>query len=257
MLVSTDGAAVILTINRPAARNALDRRSTAALAAAIEHAQRLPKARVIVITGSGTAFCSGDDVREMAILQPSAFAESIRGLQRLTSVLLSSELPVIAAINGAALGAGLELTLACDIRIASTRATFGCPEATLGMVVTNAASVLLPRIVGAGRAAEMLLTGRSYGPEWALSAGLVTVVAAEEEFWPAVTALADVLSDCSVTSLRLTRELLRPPQLATNEALEHEFAAVTLARQGPDAEEGLAAFLQRREPAYTRRKEKR
>jgi enoyl-CoA hydratase/carnithine racemase len=251
VLMSLRGSAAVLTINRPAVRNALNGSMTAALLSAIDRAQRDPAARVIVITGAGTAFCSGDDVRELTALTSSQFTDSIRRLQQLTTALLGSTKPVIAAINGPALGAGLELTLACDIRIASSRATFGCPEAALGMVATNAASMLLPRIVGAGRAAEMLLTARSYGPEWALSAGLVSHVVPEQGFWAAVTGFAELLSGRSVTSLRLTRELLRPPEAAVYEALERETTAVTTAHRARDAQEGLKAFSERRPPAFT------
>jgi enoyl-CoA hydratase/carnithine racemase len=148
----------LVTLNRPEKRNALSRGMLRELVDALTEAARRPDGAVIVLTGAGSAFCSGDDLAEAARTDAEAFDESIALLQQATRVLLESRSPSVAALNGPAIGGGLELALACDVRIAAETAVFACPEVEWGLVCTNGASVLLPEYIGLGRARDMLLT---------------------------------------------------------------------------------------------------
>ncbi|WP_412520839.1 enoyl-CoA hydratase/isomerase family protein [Actinomadura madurae] len=170
MLASAGDGVALIRLARPHRRNALDSLSATRLAEAIG---TTCDAKAIVVTGAGSAFCSGDDLYEISTASADRFRKAIEALQRITLAILDAPVPVIAAINGAAMGAGLELTLACDLRIAATTATFGCPEVRWGLTVTNGASVLLPDLVGAEHADSMIAEGRTFDAQWALAAGLV------------------------------------------------------------------------------------
>ncbi|GAA2892720.1 hypothetical protein GCM10010517_57210 [Streptosporangium fragile] len=240
-------------MNRPEVRNALSRQMLCDLRDALIEAERREQTEVIVLTGAGSGFCSGDDLSEAAGTDAEAFDETIGLLQQVTRTLLESDKPSIAAINGAAMGGGLELTLACDLRVAAQHAVFACPEVAWGLVCTNAASVLLPSIVGHGRARDMVLTGRTYDAAWALTAGLISEALPAEQVLDRAIALAEELAGRS-QAVRLTRRLLSD---ANNEAivraLEREAVAVGKARRGNAAETSLREFAARRAEKGTRR----
>ena len=234
VLLSVRGKAAVVTINRPRVRNALSGETLRRLYEALDEAFGDPEVRVVVLTGAGSAFCAGDDLREAAGLDEDAFATTVASWQRITELLLGSPVPVIAAINGPAIGGGLEITLACDLRVASSEAFFVCPEVSLGLTATNGASVLLPALIGLGRATEMLISGRRYDADWALSAGLVSEIVAPDALESHVMELAGLIASHSQAAVRLTRDLLRPS--AVREALEQEAnACVTAFRSSESA----------------------
>jgi enoyl-CoA hydratase/carnithine racemase len=250
VLLSAEGPIGRVTLNRPRVRNALSGAMLSDLLEALRSLIEDPRIRVIVLTGAGTAFCAGDDLREAASASPREFAEVLERLQRLTGMLVAAPKPIVVAVNGPALGGGLELTLAADVRIAARSATFGCPEVSLGLVMTNGASLLLPRVVGAGRAAEMVLTGRVYDADWALSAGLVGAVVPDEDLAGHVTEVAELIATRDPLALELTRELLRRPVAAQlPDILEAESTACMTVYGRGEVRERLGTFLARgREP---------
>src|SRR5947209_18372701 len=146
-----------VVMNRPGAMNAMSRWMITELRRALERAQSDPGVSIIILSGAGGNFCAGDDLKETEHQTSEDFLALILDLQRLTRLLLLGEKPAIAAMDGYAVGGGFELALACDFRIASTRARMGCVEARVGMVITGGTSVLLPHLVGQGMAREIIL----------------------------------------------------------------------------------------------------
>lgn len=247
------GPVSVVTLNRPEVRNALSRKMLRALIDGLGEAERREQTGAIVLTGAGPGFCSGDDLSEAAHTEAEAFDETIVLLQRVTSTLLDSNKPSIAAINGAAMGGGLELTLACDLRVAAHHAVFACPEVAWGLVCTNGASVLLPAMVGHGRARDMVLTGRSFDAAWALAAGLVSEVLPDGQVLDRAIALAEELASRS-QAVRLTRRLLGDANdEAIMRALGREAVAVGKARRGSAAETSLRDFAARHTDEGTQR----
>ncbi|MBO2446522.1 enoyl-CoA hydratase/isomerase family protein [Actinomadura barringtoniae] len=237
VLLSVRGRVAVVTLNRPQVRNALSGEALKLLYERLDEAFGAPDVRAVVLTGAGPAFCAGDDLREAAGLDENAFAGTVESWQRITEVMLRSPVPVIAAINGPAIGGGLEITLACDVRVASSAAFFACPEVSLGLTATNGASVLLPALIGMGRASEMLIGGRRHDADWALSAGLVSAVVAPNALEPHAMELAELIASHSPAAVRLTRDLLRSPSApALREALEQEANACVTAFRSSDSE---------------------
>jgi enoyl-CoA hydratase/carnithine racemase len=240
---SIQGAIATITLNRPHVRNALTRDMIERLIETMHELATNPAIRVVVLTGADPAFCAGDDLRDATSQSPQEFAAVVEQLQRLTTTLFDLGKPVIAAINGAARGGGLELTLAADLRIAGQSATFACPEISFGLTATNGASVLLPRLIGAGRASEMLLTGRVYDATWALSVGLVSSVVPDDQLMEHATETAELIASGSPLATDLTRGLLREETsdlLST--MLAAELAACTTAYDSADTQARLAQF---------------
>lgn len=236
----------LVTLNRPGKRNAMSRKMLRELVDALTEADRRSGGAAIVLTGAGSAFCAGDDLVEAARSDAETFDEGIALLQQATRILLESNRPSVAALNGPAIGGGLELALACDLRIAADTAVFACPEVAWGLVCTNGASVLLPEYIGRGRARDMLLTGRQYGAGWALAAGLVTEVVPTDRVLERSTALATELAE-RAGAVRWTRQLLHDGSGdRVLPALERESAAVAAARRSPAAAASLLTFADER-----------
>jgi enoyl-CoA hydratase len=183
-----------VTLDRPEQRNAMPLRCWSLLH---EHLERLgadPAVRVVVLTGSGPAFCSGDDIKEVAALlerdAPWEVREITLAIQRVTRDLVAMPKPVIAAVNGWALGAGFELALACDFVYAAESARFGLPETSIGMTITGGTTNLLPRLTTLARAKELAFTARRLSAQEALAAGIVNRVVPDAELLPAVREVA-------------------------------------------------------------------
>jgi cyclohexa-1,5-dienecarbonyl-CoA hydratase len=241
----TDGV-VVITLDRPPL-NVLDLATLAALADAVERA-RDADGTALLLTGAGRAFCAGVDVADHGA---DRVDRMLHDFHAIIEGLLSLEVPVVAGLNGAAFGGGLELALACDVVIARAGAKLGQPEVTLG-VFPPAAAVLLPRLVGRQAALDLLLTGRTLTAEEALALGLVSRVAPADDFHALVERYLGSLGALSAPVLRLTkravtgsRELPLHEGLAFAERLYRE----ELMRLG-DAHEGLSAFLEKRAPVW-------
>lgn len=252
-----DGGVVLLTLDNPAQRNAMSLPMTAAWDTAMTELRLDRAVRVVVVTGSGPAFCSGGDTGWIGA-EPHASVAELRErmlpFYRSWLAIRELEVPTLAALNGPAIGAGACLALACDLRYAATAARFAVPFTRLGMHAGMAATWLLPEVAGRAVARDLLLTGRTLDAEGMRAAGLVTAVLPDEGFLDAVLATADAVAATAPVATRLTTAALRGEgQASFAAALQWEALAqpVTLATE--DLQEGLAAAREKRRPRFTGR----
>jgi enoyl-CoA hydratase len=201
--VDQDGPVTVVTIDRPERRNAVDQPAAAALAGAFRAFDRDPGAAVAVLTGAGEAFCAGADLKAIAAGEALRVAADGDGPMGVTRLRLSK--PVLAAVEGPAVGGGLELALWCDLRVAAEGATFGVLNRRVGVPLVDMGTVRLPRIVGHGRAMDLILTGRVVGAAEALAMGLVNRVEPDGQALAAAVALARELAALPQTALRNDR----------------------------------------------------
>jgi enoyl-CoA hydratase len=211
------GAAAVLTIDRPDRRNAIDGPTAAELLAGFERFSADASARVLVVTGSDVAFCAGADLKAITTLDPDAPGGPLGFTRR------ASPKPTIAAVSGWAVAGGFELALWCDLRVAATTATFGCAERRWGVPLIDGGTQRLPRIVGQGRALDLVLSGRMVGVEEALAIGLVTEVVEPGEHLARALELAEALAGFpQETLLSDRRALLEGSGLPLADGLAHE-----------------------------------
>jgi 2-(1,2-epoxy-1,2-dihydrophenyl)acetyl-CoA isomerase len=241
----------VLTLNRPHVHNALNQPLLDALDQAIAAAIADPAVRALVLTGAGRSFCSGDDLKALRDEPASSFAQVIAQLQALTASLLASPKPVIAALNGPAYGAGLELVFACDGRIAADTFVAATPEVRLGLLSTNGASVLLPLLVGQARAREMIFGAEPRDAAWCLDAGLIDEIAAPDALLPRALAIAAQMAKGAPGAVAAARRLLNAPmEAALGNALRLEAELCIAARSTPECAEGVDAHFAGREPDW-------
>ena len=242
----------VLTLNRPDQLNAIDPETCARLAEIVGAADADPSARVLLITGAGRAFSAGADISVLETLADGPdFGRFVTHLTDAYRVIETARTPSIAAINGAALGGGLELALACDFRIASTTASFGLPEIRLGLLPGAGGTQRFPRLVGASVARRMLFTGLAIKSAEALEVGLVDQVVAPEDLMTAAQALASSLKEVSADAIAAGKRLLNEgAALDLAAAIELEREVVSELFEGPDRVEGIAAFRERRPPRF-------
>lgn len=245
----TDGIGTI-RLHRPAQRNALSAPLVDELEEVLRAWEDDADVRAILLTGSGEkAFAAGADISELAAWDlRDGLAAS---LQRLCDRVEDHPLPTLAALNGAALGGGLELAMACDLRLAAEHARMGLPEAGLGVLPGAGGTQRLPRLVGRGRALEMILTGRMLSAEEAERAGLVSAVHASDELLPAARAMLTTVLAKGPLAIRLAKLLVRPgADVDQRTGLLLEQIAQTLLYTTQDKSEGAAAFLEKRPPRF-------
>ena len=244
------GPVALLTLNRPEKRNALDAALRAALTEALADVEADAAIRAIVLTGAGEkAFVAGADVTELAARDVAEQA-LLMARPRVFDALASVRRPVVAAVNGACLGGGLELALACDIRIAAAGATFGAPEVRLGLIPGGGGTQRLPRIVGAGAAMRLVLTGEPIDTAEALRIGLVDEIATGDVVARAL-AVAERIAANSPTAVMAAKEAIRAAlSMPLDQGLRAEAALFLLAFAGPDRAEGIAAFLAKRPAGF-------
>ena len=226
--VEVQGGVAVATIDRPDRLNACRRQTYEALRDLAMRFAGEPDWHAMVLTGAGRAFCAGQDLDEVAPgpPPPGQLDPLLQMLQDITRRMLDAGKPIVAAINGPAVGFGVEITLCCDLRIASELAWFMLPELKHGLFHTNGTYHLLPRIVGPGLAADMILTSRRVDVAEALRAGLVSRVVTAEHLLPAAIGAAGALAKLDPTALKLAREGLRSSAGMTLEAsLEFEVRA--------------------------------
>jgi enoyl-CoA hydratase len=252
LLVSRQDGTAVLTLNRPAARNALNAEVLRLLRLVAAEAGADETVRAVVITGAGErAFCAGADIRGMSEMS-AAGAREWAGLGH--AVFRSLELlpkPVIAAVNGTAVGGGLELALACDLRVLAENAQLGQPEIKLGMIPGWGGTQRLPRLAGMTLAREMVLTGELVGAEQALRAGLANRVVPAPDVLPTALTLAARFSALPPLALGYAKQALVGGQDGSLEdALALEVDLFVRAFATADRAEGLAAFLDKRSPAF-------
>jgi enoyl-CoA hydratase/carnithine racemase len=248
--IAHDGPIAIVELDREETRNALDSATLAALVALLRSAGENPGTRVVILRGANGTFCSGDDLHEASRMSRAEFLSHIKNFQELTRTLHKLEQPVIASIAGHARGGGLEMALACDIRIAGSDATFAFPEARLGLTITNGASRLLARQVGETRALHLVMLGEVLDAATAERYGLVSRVVPAARLAEETAVIAETLVRTSANALRITKRLVHEPDDVLEAALAAETSAVMEAFDHADAREGLLSFQQRRAPRF-------
>ncbi len=248
---SSDGIAVV-TIHRPEARNAINLEVVNEMHAALQALADDERTRVLILTGSGrTAFASGADIRE---LRDRRAADALRGIN--SSLFMAVErfpLPTIAAVAGYALGGGCELALSCDLRIAGESARFGQPEVGLGIIPAAGGTYRLPRIVGAGRARDLILTGRIIDAHEALAIGLVNRLVPDERVLEEARATAHVMARKGPLALRAVKMALAASAYGPDAGHIAERLAQAILFESADKREGMTAFLEGRPPRFAGR----
>jgi 2-(1,2-epoxy-1,2-dihydrophenyl)acetyl-CoA isomerase len=246
-----DGAALIVTLNRPDVLNALNASVHAGLRAALEEA-RDPAVRAVVITGAGRGFCVGQDLQEFRGGARDVAGNLRETYHRNVLAIRALEKPVIAAVNGPAAGAGLSLALACDVRIASDAASFVPAFINIGLVPDSGGTWLARRLLGAPRALEWFTTGRRVTAEEARTMGLVSEVVPAAEFEERLHEVAVYFASLPTRAVWETKRLLDAAETATfAEQLELEAATQAELTRTADFREGVSAFLEKRDPAFT------
>ena len=247
----------LLTLDRPEVMNALNRELTLEFHELLDELPgKFPEIRVLVITGNGKAFCSGADLSRMGATgsenrrSRDRTSQGRRRIQELAPAIRNIPQPVIAAINGAAVGAGLSIALAADIRIATQKARFSAIFVKRGLVPDTAASATIKAIAGHGVAAEMSLTGKIYDAEWALSKGLVNDVVEPSSLLDKCMEIASEIADNPPLAVRQTKQLLRVRMQDWNEIVSDEDSAGEMLYDTEDQKEAVRAFLEKRKPKY-------
>lgn len=260
LVCERDGGVLTARMNRPDSRNALTEPSQMQeIVDLCQQIRRDASVKVLVLTGSGSAFCAGGNVKDMRERggifagSPYQVRESYRnGIQTIPAALYDLDVPVIAAVNGPAIGAGLDLACMCDIRIASDTALFAESFVRLGIVPGDGGAWLLPRIVGMPRASLMAFTGDTVDAAKALAWGLVADVVPAAALQNEAQALAQRIAANPAHALRLTKRLLREGQhMRLDSLLELSAAYQALAHHTNDHHEAVDAFLDKRAPVYT------
>ena len=254
-LQKRESGVALLTLNRPQRLNAVRWQSWDEIEDAIERVASDDEVRALLITGSGRGFCTGTDLvdaRPLPDLPALGRSERHRAPYSSTAKLIACPIPTIAAVNGAAVGAGLSLCLACDIRIASETARFSAIWSQRGLLADFGATYLLPRIVGMAKGLELMYTGDIIDAEEALRIGLVSRVVPADDLMPTALALAERLAQGAPIALELVKRLAYRQWLADlNEQVRlEEFYQRNRTMDSEDAREGLQAFMEKREPRF-------
>jgi enoyl-CoA hydratase len=247
-----EGAIAILTVNRPEKRNAVNNATVEEINRVLSELEKNDGVRVLILTGAGDkAFIAGADINELARRDTLLGRSESRRRQEVYTRVEMMEIPSIAAINGFALGSGLELAMACTLRVASSSSKLGLPEVKLGMIPAAGGTQRLPRLVGMGRAMEMILIGEPITADQALSIGLVNRVVALESLMEEAKKLAAVLSSNPKMAIQYAKEaVLRYNEGSFAAGLAHESYLHALSCGTQDKREGLSAFLEKRAPRF-------
>lgn len=246
-----DGVAT-LTLSRPERLNALGVQLVEELRAALDELEAGGVARALIITGAGErAFCTGADLKERAAMDAAARWAHNRALNDCNNQLARLQIPTIAALNGMALGGGLELALACDIRLAAEHAVLGLPETGLGIIPGAGGTQRLPRLIGPARAKELIFTARRISAEAALAWGLVSQVTPAAGLLPAATELAREIARRSPLALAYAKAAIDVGlESSLEQGLRYETAAFRAALASDDYQIGLEAFAAKEEPSF-------
>ena len=239
-----------IRLNRPASMNAVNAELRAALVAAVRDAERNPEARVVVVTGSGRAFCSGADVREFASREGAV--DAIRGeYERILTGLRTMPKPVIAALNGVAAGIGASIAMACDLRYATPEAALVEAFVKIGLTPDGGATWLLPRFIGTAKAFEIMYTGEPLPAVDAERFGLYNRVVPADSLEETVRDMAQALARGPAMALAAAKRSVNFSANSTfEEALDFEFMLQGVQMQGQDFKEGVTAFLEKRKPEF-------
>ncbi len=245
-----EGAVLTITLNRPDVLNAFNTVMHEALASALKEA-RSEAVRAVVITGAGRGFCVGQDLSEFRDEAGDVGSRLRRNYHPNIMAIRALEKPVIAAVNGPAAGAGLSLACACDVRVASERATFVPAFVNVGLVPDSGGTFFITRLLGQARAFEWLCSGRRLTAPEALEWGVVSELVEADELAPRAAELATELAVLPTRAIGMTKRLLDRAATSTlDDQLEWEAQLQTAAAQSADFREGVAAFLEQRQPRF-------
>jgi enoyl-CoA hydratase len=252
-----DGAVATLVLNRPERMNALNDQMKADLAKALDAIDQASGIAVVIITGAGEkAFCAGADIKERSAAEPTAteFIAAQRRTHALFGSIAELEQPVIAAINGVALGGGMEIALCCDVRLAADTARLGLTEVNLGVIPAGGGTQRLPRLIGAGRAKRLIMTGAILSAAEAAAIGLVDEVVPAGALTERARVLAGAIAAKAPLAVRLAKRAVdQGAQTDLKSALEYELYAASLLYTSEDRKEGMRAFVEKRKPAFNGR----
>ena len=241
----------LITINRPEKRNALNIQTRQEGAAVLEELREDEEVRVVVFTGAGDkAFIAGADIAEFAG-RTAITQRDVMTARSLFTAIDTFPKPVIAMVNGYCLGGGCELALACDLRIASETASFGQPEINLGIIPGGGGTQRLTRLVGEGKAMELILTGDIVDAKTAFTLGLVNMVVPAAALEAKTMEIANRIAEKSPIALRMAKEAVKTASRANlDEGLRREVDLFALCFSSEDKDEGVKAFLEKRKPAF-------
>jgi len=251
LLVERRERVAIVTINRPGKMNALNIQTREEGAAALEELRADESVRVVVFTGAGEkAFVAGADIAEFAGRTAVTQRDVMTGRSLFTAIDTFPK-PVIAMINGYCLGGGCELALACDLRIAGERASFGQPEINLGIIPGGGGTQRLTHLVGEGKAMELILTGEIINAQTAYAYGLVNMVVPMEELEAKTMEIANRIAEKSPIALRMAKEAVKTASRSPlDEGLRREIDLFALCFSSADKDEGVKAFMEKRKPDF-------
>lgn len=252
LVIEEKNSIAVVKINRPDKLNALNNETLDELNNCLKHCKESDSIKVVIITGSGEkAFVAGADISEINKLNPLAAKQFSEKGQEIFNAIENLGKPVIAAVNGYALGGGCELALACHIRIASTNAKFGQPEVNLGIIPGYAGTQRLTRLVGSGMAAELILTGDIIDAAEALRIGLVNKIVPQEELMNKSMELAEKICTKSQIAVNMAlRSIVSCDDLTKSEGQNYESSLFALCCSTEDFKEGTTAFLEKRKPNF-------
>jgi len=255
LLLDRDGAVATITINRPKVLNALNTATIDELRRAILELKADAGIRAAILTGAGEkSFVAGADINELAVQTPTSGREHALAGQHVFDLIENMGKPVIAAINGFALGGGCELAMACTLRLAADTARLGQPEISLGLIPGYAGTQRLPRLVGKGRAMEMILTGAPVSAEEAYRIGLVNRVVPAADLLAEAKKLATQLASSAPIAMRyIINAINKGVEIGFAEACQYEATLFGLVASTDDMREGTKAFLEKRKASFTGR----
>ena len=253
ILVEQEGPIGILKLNRPQALNALNSKVISELIAALEEIEKGVMPKVVILTGAGEkAFVAGTDIMEMEKLSSFEAREFANFVRQAIDKVAALNRPVIAAINGFALGGGCELAMACDIRIASEKAKMGQPETGLGIIPGSGGTQRLPRLVGVSKAKQLVFTGELIDAKTALEIGLVDKVVPPDQLMEETKKMAGTIASKPRIALALAKSAInRGLDMALQDGLSYEIECFAECFATKDQKEGMRAFSEKRKPNFT------
>lgn len=250
LIVTTANHIMEIRFNRPEKKNALTRAMYDGVAAAFTTADESPDIRVILLTGTGDTFTSGNDIKDFQ--RRAVSNQTSSGPSVFLTALSTLKTPLVAAINGAAIGVGTTMLAHCDLIVAARSARFVMPFTKLGLVPEAGSSLLFPQLLGHQKASAMLLLGDPLDAEAALEAGFVYQVVDDAELMTAARALAARLAALPPSAIRQTKQLMRTGKPALPDRIAEELVLFTQRVQSPEASEAFAAFMEKRAPDFSR-----
>lgn len=246
-----EGIATI-TINRPTVLNIFNEELLLEILQVLEDAEKDVNVKVAVLTGAGEkAFCAGLDLKSVKEISPIKMRELLKLLHKVTLSIEEHEKPVIAAINGFALGGGLEVSMACDIRIASENAKLGLPEVNVGFIPGGGGTQRLPRLIGKGLAKELIFTGKMIDAKTAEAMGLVNKVVTQDNLKLAVEEIAKEIMSKPPIAIKVAKQLINASgEVDLRTGLAYEAEAAGMISSTEDFKEGVSAFIEKRKPEF-------